>query len=257
MDDGTGAALETPPDRRDRVESSQVESGRVGSGRGRHRTVAVAERRDGLPGDGTALFPPAPSATVDTDIEPLGDAFAELTDRFVRLVELAAAALFALLFAVGVIDLALAIVGSVRNGTITDPLVVIGFIDTGLLLLIIVEVYQTVVAYIQEQETRQIVRLVAYTGVIAMVRKAIIFRTGEYPSTFDALLAAVAYTVIILGLVGLLYVERVSLPSLAPKRDRSTAGSPAPTADGGAAPDHDGSESPAPDRSADREGVRG
>jgi hypothetical protein len=48
---------------------------------------------------------------------------------------------------------------------------VIGFIDTGLLLLTIVEVYQTVVAYTRENDTRRIVRLVIYTGVIAMVRK--------------------------------------------------------------------------------------
>ena len=192
---------------------------------------------------------------MDTDTGSRADTFAELVDRFVRLVELAAAALFALLFAVGVVDLALAIVGSVRRGTITDPLVVIGFIDTGLLLLIIVEVYQTVVAYVREQETRQIVRLVAYTGVIAMVRKVIIFRTGEYSSTSDALLAAVAYTVIVLGLVGLLYVERVSLPFADPGRgrDRSRTGS-GPAPDATTSPGSSPSPGPGPgsSRSTDR-----
>jgi uncharacterized membrane protein (DUF373 family) len=86
---------------------------------------------------------------------------------------------------------------------------VIGFIDTGLLLLIIVEVYQTVIAYTQQSDTRKIVRLVIYTGVIAMVRKVIIFRTGEYATTQDAALVALSYTIIIAGLVGLLLVERV------------------------------------------------
>jgi uncharacterized membrane protein (DUF373 family) len=123
-------------------------------------------------------------------------------------VELAAAGLFALLFGIGVVDLALQIAGTVPTGGITDPLVVIGFIETGLLLLIIVEVYQTVVAYVRQSDTRQIVRLVIYTGVIAMVRKVIIFRTSEYATVEDALLAALAYAVIILGLVSLLYVER-------------------------------------------------
>jgi hypothetical protein len=42
-----------------------------------------------------------------------------------------------------------------------------------------------------------------------MVRKAIIFRTGEYASEQNALLAAVAYTIIIFGLSTLLLVERV------------------------------------------------
>ncbi|MFB6086268.1 MAG: phosphate-starvation-inducible PsiE family protein [Halodesulfurarchaeum sp.] len=128
--------------------------------------------------------------------------------QFVKIVELAAAGLFALLFGIGVIDLAYQIALTVPTGGITNPHVVIGFIETGLLLLIIVEVYQTVVAYVKQNDTRQIVRLVIYTGVIAMVRKVIIFRTSEYPTVKDALLAAVAYTIIILGLVSLLYVER-------------------------------------------------
>nr|WP_246049018.1 phosphate-starvation-inducible PsiE family protein [Natronomonas salsuginis] len=129
--------------------------------------------------------------------------------RFVHGVELAAATVFALLFAIGVIDLVLQILESVRSGTITDPLVVISFIDTGLLLLIIVEVYQTVLAYVEQNNTRKIVRLVIYTGVIAMVRKAIIFRTGEYATLEDALLAAGSYAVIIFSLVALLFVERI------------------------------------------------
>jgi uncharacterized membrane protein (DUF373 family) len=74
--------------------------------------------------------------------------------------------------------------------------------------LIIVEVYQTVLAYVEENKTRQIVQLVIYTGVIAMVRKAIIFRTGEYATTMDALLAAGSYGIIIFALVALLLAER-------------------------------------------------
>jgi uncharacterized membrane protein (DUF373 family) len=136
------------------------------------------------------------------------DRVADATNRFIHAVELIAAAVFAVLFAIGVVDLIIQIVGAVQSGRITDPLVVIGFIDTGLLLLIIVEVYETVIAYTEENDTRVIVRLVIYTGVIAMVRKAIIFRTTEYASTEAALFAAVSYTVIILGLVALLAVER-------------------------------------------------
>jgi uncharacterized membrane protein (DUF373 family) len=150
----------------------------------------------------------ASSKTREEVSVPGGDRIASLTERFVHYVELFAGALFALLFAIGVIDLTLQIVQATLDTRITDPLVVIGFIDTGLLLLIIVEVYQTVIAYTREDDTRVIVRLVIYTGVIAMVRKAIIFRTGEYASTQDALLAATAYTVVIAGLVGLLLVER-------------------------------------------------
>lgn len=157
--------------------------------------------------DDTASPVIAPDEPIE-ESESASDRYSRFLDRFVGGVELVAATVFAILFAVGVVDLVLQIVGAVRTGEITDPLVVIGFIDTGLLLLIIVEVYQTVLAYVDENDTRRIVGLVIYTGVIAMVRKAIIFRTDEYATVQDALLAATAYGVIILSLVALLLVER-------------------------------------------------
>jgi hypothetical protein len=42
-----------------------------------------------------------------------------------------------------------------------------------------------------------------------MVRKAIIFRTSEYATIQDAMLAAGAYTLLIFALVALLFAERV------------------------------------------------
>ncbi|MFB6125127.1 MAG: phosphate-starvation-inducible PsiE family protein [Halanaeroarchaeum sp.] len=153
---------------------------------------------------GTSADPPEP---VVERLPEVGRLVGSL-DYFVKVVELVAAFVFAVLFAIGVVVLSLQIVHATQSGTITDPLVVVGFIDTGLLLLIFVEVYQTVVAYTRENETREIVRLVLYTGVIAMVRKAIIFRTGEYGASSEALLASLAYAVLIVGLGILLFVER-------------------------------------------------
>jgi uncharacterized membrane protein (DUF373 family) len=153
-----------------------------------------------------------PPAAERTDERPPSqtayDRVSETTSRFINGVELAAAALFALLFGIGVVDLAIQIAETIPTGEITDPNTVIGFIETGLLLLIIIEVYETVVAYIEQSNTRRIVRLVIYTGVIAMVRKVIIYRTSEYATAEDALFAAVSYAIVILGLVALLYVER-------------------------------------------------
>jgi len=140
--------------------------------------------------------------------ESLDERVLSTSEHLLRYVEVIAAVVLVILFAIGVFDLGLQIFESALSGSITDPLVVVGFIDTALLLFIIVEVYQTVVAYTQESETRRIVRLVIYTGVIAMVRKAIIFRTGEYADETAALLAAGSYTLIILGLATLLIVER-------------------------------------------------
>ncbi|WP_135852724.1 phosphate-starvation-inducible PsiE family protein [Halorussus salinus] len=146
------------------------------------------------------------ASTSEADATP--ERIVDISESLIRYVEVVAALVLVVLFAIGVFDLALQIVTSALGGDITDPLVVVGFIDTALLLFIIVEVYQTVVAYTQESDTRRIVKLVIYTGVIAMVRKAIIFRTGEYSSERAALLAAAAYTIIILGLAVLLLVER-------------------------------------------------
>jgi uncharacterized membrane protein (DUF373 family) len=148
------------------------------------------------------------SAVVGVEAEGgLDDRLLTLSEQLIRYTEVIAAVVLGVLFAIGVFDLGLQIVQSTLNGSITDPLVVVGFIDTALLLFIIVEVYQTVVAYTQESDTQLIVRLVIYTGIIAMVRKAIIFRTGEYPSEQAALLAAGAYTLLLLGLALLLVVE--------------------------------------------------
>ena len=157
-----------------------------------------------------------PSATQDSSARPeresprsLGDRYTDLMGRFVHGVELAVATVFAFLFAAGVVNLTVSILTAVVSGNIDDPIVVIRFIDTGLLLLIIVEVYQTVLAYVEQNDTRRVVRLVIYTGVIAMVRKVIIFRTEVYDTVEAALLAAGSYALIILALVALLLVERV------------------------------------------------
>ena len=154
----------------------------------------------------------------DDETEPVGGSISSgerfdervlaRSEDIMRYVEVVAAVVLVILFAIGVFDLGLQIFRTALTGSITDPLVVVGFIDTALLLFIIVEVYQTVVAYTQESQTRRIVRLVIYTGVIAMVRKAIIFRTGEYANEEAALLAAASYTLIIIGLTALLVVER-------------------------------------------------
>jgi uncharacterized membrane protein (DUF373 family) len=144
----------------------------------------------------------------DSEALPPAERLLGVSETLIRYIEVVAALVLVVLFGIGVFDLGLKIVLTTIGGDITEPLVVVGFIDTALLLFIIVEVYQTVVAYTQESDTRQIVRLVIYTGVIAMVRKAIIFRTGEYSSEETALLAAAAYTLLMLGLAALLVVER-------------------------------------------------
>lgn len=141
----------------------------------------------------------------------------EFSERVINSIEIVAAYILVLLFAIGVIDLGAQIARAVLDGSISDPLVVVGFIDTALLLFIIVEVYQTVVAYVRSNDTRRIVRLVILTGIIALVRKAIVFRTGEYTNEMAALTAAGAYSMLIVGLSLLLFVSQYAFdPSMRP-----------------------------------------
>ena len=130
-----------------------------------------------------------------------------ISEAVMQRVELVAAFVLVGLFAIGVFDLGLQIFQEIRTGSISDPLVVIGFIDTALLLFIIVEVYQTVIAYARSDDTARILRLVIFTGVIALVRKAIVFRTGEYGSPGDALLVAGSYALLTVVLGVLLFVS--------------------------------------------------
>lgn len=149
--------------------------------------------------DGEAATDETTPTTVERSVE--------LSERVMSGIEMVAAYVLVLLFAIGVLDLGGQILRAIRDGSIGDPLVVVGFIDTALLLFIIVEVYQTVVAYVRSNDTHRIVRLVILTGIIALVRKAIVFRTGEYSSERAALIAAGAYTLLIAGLALLLYVS--------------------------------------------------
>ncbi|WP_349254474.1 phosphate-starvation-inducible PsiE family protein [Halorientalis sp.] len=135
------------------------------------------------------------------------DPFVSFSERIMQFVELIAGFVLVVLFAIGVFDLGLQIVEEIRSGDISQPLVVIGFIDTALLLFIIVEVYNTVIAYARSDETARILRLVIFTGVIALVRKAIVFRTGEFATKMDALMVAASYALLTLTLGVLLFVS--------------------------------------------------
>jgi len=135
------------------------------------------------------------------------------SEQAIRLVEIVAAYILVGLFAVGVLDLLLQIAGavatSVRTGGevgITDPNVVVGFIDTALLLFIIVEIYQTVVAYTREES---VVRIVIIAAIIAVSRKIISFRPGDAVGTDDLLFAG-SFGLLLLVLVVALYVLRTT-----------------------------------------------
>lgn len=138
------------------------------------------------------------------DLGPVVDA----SDFLMHAVETAGAVVFALLFGVGLFDLIVLIVESVQSGAISDPAVVVTFVDRGLLLFIIAEVYQTVVAYVRQQSPRRILRLVIFTGLIAIIRKVIVFRTATYATKLDALMVAGTYALLLLGLGAIMLIDQ-------------------------------------------------
>jgi uncharacterized membrane protein (DUF373 family) len=154
-------------------------------------------------GAGEESAPPRSPSGLSDRVERMVD----FSEQVMQWVELVAGFVLVVLFAIGVFDLGLQIYGEILSGDISDPLVVIGFIDTALLLFIIVEVYNTVIAYARSDETARILRLVIFTGVIALVRKAIVFRTGEFATKTDALMVAASYALLTLTLGVLLFVS--------------------------------------------------
>jgi len=132
------------------------------------------------------------------------DDHVRITERLIQSVEIVAAYVLVLLFAIGVFDLGLNIFQLVRSGAITRTGEVVALIDTVLLLFIIVEIYQTVVAYTREES---VVRIVIITGIIAVTRPVISFHPDDHAAQ-EALLTSAGFAILLAVLVGALYVVR-------------------------------------------------
>ncbi|QZY04162.1 phosphate-starvation-inducible PsiE family protein [Halobaculum roseum] len=122
-----------------------------------------------------------------------------------KLLEVGTAYFLLALFAIGFLDLILVLVELLASGEFTDPNQVIDIIDTVLVLLIIVEIHQTVVAFSRDEP---VVRIVISAALIAITRKVISFRPGEYANINDAFVAAVAFALLLGVLVAAYFVVR-------------------------------------------------
>lgn len=126
-----------------------------------------------------------------------------VSEKFMDVLELLTAFIMVGLFTIGVYDLGLKMFKIVTTGTYTDPNAVIKLIDTALLLMIIVEIYRTVIAYVEDLN---ILPIVLNVGIIAMTRKIISFRTGKYATKSDALISALAYGLLLVIVVAAFYL---------------------------------------------------
>jgi uncharacterized membrane protein (DUF373 family) len=118
---------------------------------------------------------------------------------------LAAAYFTLLLFLIGVFDVTLSLWDLITSGNFTDPFAVVGLLDTVLLLLIIVEVHRTLIAYARNEP---VVRIVVGAGIIAIAREIISFRISDFETATGALTAAGGFGILLLVLVAAYFVVR-------------------------------------------------
>lgn len=102
------------------------------------------------------------------------------------------------LFVIGVGDLLLGLYDLIVTGEFTDPIAVVNLLDTVLLLLIIVEVHRTLLAYAREEP---VIRIVVGAGIIAVAREIVSFRIADFETVGDALTAAGSFALLLLVLV--------------------------------------------------------
>ena len=110
---------------------------------------------------------------------------------------LGAAYFLLVLFVIGLFDVLLSLYRLLASGQFTDPVAVVTLLDTVLLLLIIVEVHRTLIAYAREEP---VLRIVVSAAIIAVAREVISFRADSFAAG-DALSVARAVAALILTLV--------------------------------------------------------
>jgi uncharacterized membrane protein (DUF373 family) len=103
------------------------------------------------------------------------------------------------LFLIGVFDLLIGLYELFISGQFTDPVAVVDLLDTVLLLLIIVEVHRTLLAYVRNDP---LVRIVVGAAIIAVAREIISFRITEFENPQEALIAAGSFGILLTVLIG-------------------------------------------------------
>ena len=119
----------------------------------------------------------------------------------------AIAVLLALLLVGGVVNLAFLLGRAVLSQELLlleDTFsLIIDAIDLVLYLFIVVELYNTVIAYV---EARSVVRAVVHAGIIGVTRQIITFKPDDYANAQATMFAAFAYALLLFALFVGFYV---------------------------------------------------
>lgn len=122
-----------------------------------------------------------------------------------------------LLFLIGVVDLLIGLWRLISTGAFTDPVAVVELLDTVLLLLIIVEVHRTLLAYARNEP---VIQIVVGAAIIAIAREIISFRIDDFATPTGALTAASGFGVLLVGLVIAYFVVRRTEADVPPYQER-------------------------------------
>lgn len=158
---------------------------------------------------GTAFITFARPGTGVSDERMGPQRFMKRGRRAMKWLVLVVAGLLLVVFAVEVVGLAQDVLSGLLSGGFAEPFAVVELIDTTILLLLVVEVFRDLLAYIADEDVLPIVVDIA---IISMARKIITFRTTSYPGYADALMAAGTYTMLLFAALVAYYVVNVREP---------------------------------------------
>lgn len=137
---------------------------------------------------------------------------AERFDRLVVYIEGAVVALLALLAVLGVVDIVIKMLEVTRADGFMSPEGITRTIDTVLVVFVVIELIRIALAYMNHQD---VVGTVLEAGLVAVVRKLVIFESGD-----NVLPKAAALGILILA-VGITWylLRRARLCGAEPKHD--------------------------------------
>lgn len=107
------------------------------------------------------------------------------------------------LFVIGVVDLLLGLYDLLVTGNFTKPVEVIALLDTVLVLLIIVEVHRTLLAYVREEP---VIQIVVGAAIVAVAREVISFRVEDFDTGQSTLAAAGSLGILLVTLIVMYFV---------------------------------------------------
>lgn len=125
-------------------------------------------------------------------------------NRVVVYIEGAVTVLLVILAALGVVDIVLKMLEVTRADGFMTPEGIIRTIDTVLIVFIVIELIRIAVAYMQH---KNVIGVVLEAGLVAVVRKLVIFETGP-----DMLEKALALSVLILSVGITWYLLKRGMP---------------------------------------------